>query len=124
MACRGRPSRIRERPVPLRTFALRQIDERVARESDSGRAVTLRAEPRVMLARPGVQRREIVLVDQFGQRSAPVVATVGSVGSGPGYELRQVRRQVVTAALAEFVEKVRRPIGLIYLEAVAEDRVR
>src|ERR1039458_9161317 len=34
-----------------------------------------------------------------------------------------MRRQVVTAARVKFVEEVRRPIGFVYLQAVAEDRV-
>ena len=68
-----------------------------------------------MLARPGVERRQVVFVDQLGQRAAPVVAQVGGLRRGPGDELRQVRRQIVAAARAEFVEELRRPIGLVHL---------
>ncbi len=77
-----------------------------------------------MLARPGVQWRQIVLIDQLGQRAAPVVAQVGGLRRDTCHEFWQVRRQVVTAALAEFVEKIRRPIGLVHFQAVAENRVR
>ena len=100
--------------MPLRAFALRQIDER---------SVALRAEPRVMLARPCIQGRQIVLVDELGQRAAPVVAQVGGLRRGPGREFRQMRRQVVAAARAKLVEEVWRPVGLVYFQAVAEDRV-
>jgi len=75
-------------------------------------------------ARPQVDRSEIILVDQFRQRAAPVVTQVDSFRPRSADHFRQMRRQIVTAAVAKFGEEVRGPVGFVHFEAVAEDGIR
>ena len=124
MARRSRPVRKRETAVPLRAFSLGQIHKRVARKRHRRRSVTLRAELRMMLARPRVQRSQIVLVNQLRQRPSPVVTHIGSLLRGPRGQLRQVRQKIVAAPRAKFLQQLRRPIRLVHFKAVAENGIR
>src|ERR1700728_788130 len=121
MARRRRPSRVRKRPVPLRTLTLRQINARVARQRDRGSPVTLRAKLRVMRTRPRIDCRKVVLIDQFRERASPVVPQVNGFRSRSSNQLRQMRSQIVTATATKFLQEVRSPVGFVDFEAVAKD---
>ena len=62
------------RCAPLRALAFGQIHQRVARQRHRRDAVGLRPQPRAVLLRPLAQRREIIVVGEFAQGLAPIVA--------------------------------------------------
>src|SRR3954447_18462309 len=79
MAGGGSPS-CRAKSAPVRAgFALRQIDEAVARKDSGWFSIRLRAKKCVMLMRPLVHRCQIMLLHQLRQRLPPVAFYIGSV---------------------------------------------
>ena len=109
--------------LPLRAFALGKIDARVARDRRRRDAVALDPEPRAVAARPVLHRRQEALGDEVGERLAPVVADGRSGRAVIEHQRRQERPQVVAALRLERLEEVVGPVGVVHLEAVAEDRV-
>ena len=77
-----------------------------------------------MLVRPFGDRPQVVVVGQFVERLAPIVPNGAGLGADVADQRRKVRRQVVAPALAEFLQQVRRPVGVEHFQAVAENRVR
>ena len=118
-----RPARGRKL-APLPAFAFGQIHQRVARKAHRRCAVGLRAEPRAVPCGPFVDRRQVIFIDQFSQRLAPVVADRGAFFADVAGERGKIRRQIVTAAAAEFIQEIGRPIRAVDFQAVAKDRVR
>ena len=123
MADRRGPPRCPQR-LPLRAFPFWQIDARVARDRRWRHAVALDAESGTVLPGPCLHRRQEALVDEFGQRLAPVVAERRAGRPRIEDEGGQERAQVVAPPHPERVEEVARPVGLECFEAVAEHRVR
>src|SRR5262249_48927589 len=68
--------------------------------------------------------REKALIEQLSQRLSPIVANSGGLRPDVRRKGRQGRLQVITAEALKIVEKNRSPIGVISLEAVAENCIR
>src|ERR1035441_4259703 len=109
--------------APGGAFAFGEIDERVARKRHGRGPVGLGAEEGAVLVGPLADGREVIVVGELGEGTAPIVADGGGVFGGVGGKGGQVGQEIVTAALAEFVEEVGGPIGAFVFERVAEDGV-
>ena len=109
--------------APLRAFAFGERDEVLAGEADGGLAIGLRAELRVVGDGPVVDLGQVVLVDEFGEGAAVVVADVVGGGGASGDEFGEVRDEVVAAALLELGGEVGGPVGAVGFERVGEDGV-
>ena len=124
VADRGRPPRRAQR-LPLRPFALRQIDAGVARDGRRRNAVALDPELRAVARAPsscmGARNRSFTSSVSVWPQSWRIAAVAGP---GIEHERGQERAQVVAAARLEGLEEVVGPVGLVHLEAVAEHRVR
>ena len=115
------PARRRQR-LPLHAFSFREIDARVGRERRGRDAVRLHPELGVVSAGPLLHRFDEALVEEIGERLAPVVADRPGVRARVRGQRGKVWFQVVAAARAELLEKIGGPVRLVHLEAVAEDR--
>ena len=97
--------------APLRAFPFGELRDVLAGEANRRLTIGLRAELRVMGGGPVGHLLQIVLVDQFGQRLAVVVADGVGLGRSSGDQLGQVGNQVVAAALLELLGQLRGPVG-------------
>ena len=102
-------------------LALGDAGEAVGLHHVAERAVGLDARLHSPLLAPRDERPEEAVEDEVGQGEVIVVADVGRVGAGLLHEGRQVGAEVVAAPRAELLQEVRRPVGAVHLEAVAED---
>ena len=75
MTCRRGPPRLLEL-LPEVTLGLVQVGVLVAVERRRGRAVTLDAEPRGVLLRPGLDGLQEMRDEKLGERLAPIVTNV------------------------------------------------
>ena len=75
-------------------------------------------------ARPVAQRRDEPLVEQLGQRPAPVVRESRAVRRRDRRKQRQQRRDIVAAAPLKLRARSGDQSAAVNLEAVAEDRKR
>ena len=105
-------------PSPSGSATNRWLDRLTARG-----ATGLRTEFGVTSGQPGIDLREVIFVDQLGQSLSPVVANSFRFGVSAGHQLRQMGKQIVTAAAFKFRGEIRRPIGAIGFERIGEDGV-
>ncbi len=107
----------------LRPLAFRQCDQAVARHRDSRIAIRLRAEQGLASPGPVIHRGEVALVHQFRLGQRPVALERARLLALAMKDRRQVRQNVVAAALPEFLGEVGGPVAAVDLEAVREHRV-
>ena len=73
---------------------------------------------------PVVDLGQIVFVDEFRQRAAPVMARLLGFRRATGCNLGKVRNQVVAAPLLELGCQLRSPVRPICLKRIGKDSVR
>src|SRR5437016_2220804 len=76
-----------------------------------------------MLLREFAKRREVSLVGKFGQGLAPIVSNIRRFFANVANQSWQVWREIVSAALAKFVEQIAGPVRSVNFQAVAEHSV-
>ena len=72
---------------------------------------------------PVIDLSQVVLVNKFGERLAPIVPYGVRCGCSSGDQLGEMREEIVAAALEKFGGKGGGPIGSVGLERVGEDGV-
>src|ERR1017187_6740449 len=110
--------------APLRALALGQIGQTLAGERHRRNPIGLRPEFRAVRLGPGGEGLEIVVVAEFAEGEAPIVADGASRGANVAGQGGQVWRQVIAAPLLELRHEIAGPIRFVYLQAVAEDGER
>ena len=130
----GRPSRwladaaqrAEEKRAPARSFlALGQIDTTGAGKGHGRSTVGLRAEQGVVLVGPFGDWLEVVLVAQFAESKAPIVADGSGLFADVFVRGRADKESDRSrGACGIRCRKSRGPIGAVDFEAVAEDGVR
>ena len=105
-------------------FTFRELWDVLAGEADSRLMIGLRAKLGVVSGSPVGNLLQVVLIDQFGQGLAVIVADGVGLRRSSGDQFGQVRNQVIPATLLELLRQLRRPISAEGLQRIREDGIR